>query len=95
MLSNLENSTEQLKWNDKESSEMGLLLVIISIIYLSEKEITQDALYEQLKRLGFRQDNKHPIFQDWAKLIEQKFTKQKSSLRSLFNLNFFFSKLDI
>ncbi len=35
-----------------------------------------DALFEQLKRLGLREKENHPIFGEWEKLLDTKFTKE-------------------
>eukprot|EP01103_Thecamoeba_quadrilineata_P004223 TRINITY_DN1393_c0_g1_i2.p1 TRINITY_DN1393_c0_g1~~TRINITY_DN1393_c0_g1_i2.p1 ORF type:complete len:143 (+),score=27.73 TRINITY_DN1393_c0_g1_i2:432-860(+) len=50
-------------------------MVILSLIILNENVIDQDTLYDQLKRLGFKEKENHPVFGEWEKLID-KFIKQ-------------------
>src|SRR5690348_965035 len=45
-------------------------------VFIRKELKGKDALYDQLKRLGLREREKHPVFDDWEKLVEQTFTKE-------------------
>jgi hypothetical protein len=42
---------------------------VFTLIYI-------EAMYDQLKRLGLREKENHPVFGDWERILEQKFTKE-------------------
>jgi hypothetical protein len=84
---------EYKSWSEEESTEMALIMVILSMIFINNNEIEEgtqytsqtavltqnceDALYDQLKRLGLREgENNHPVFGDWESLVTKKFVKQ-------------------
>jgi len=68
---------EIIPWNPREKSEMNLLMVILAIISLSNDVIESDTLWEYLDRLGLKRDQRHPTFDEWEKLVEQKFVKEQ------------------
>jgi len=60
---------------DLEKQQRGLLMTILGMILISNHVLDQDSIYDQLKRLGIREQEPHPIFGDWEKLIDV-FVKQ-------------------
>jgi len=80
----LKNLISQDVWNqlnivsltDFEKQQRGLLLTILGMILISNQVLDSESLYDQLKRLGIREGEPHPVFGEWEKLIDNAFVKQ-------------------
>ncbi|XP_031561295.1 non-structural maintenance of chromosomes element 3 homolog [Actinia tenebrosa] len=59
-----------------DSPKMSLLMVILSLIFMSENMITEAHLWHTLKKLGLEQKVEHPVFGDPEKMISQEFLRQ-------------------
>ncbi|KXJ16233.1 non-structural maintenance of chromosomes element 3 homolog [Exaiptasia diaphana] len=70
-----EKKNDLLEWGD-ESHRMGLLMVILSLIFMSENVISEAQLWHTLKKLGLQQKSEHPVFGDPEKLLSQEFVRQ-------------------
>jgi len=46
-------------------------MTILSIIFMNNGVIEKMVLFDQLKRLGLREQQPHPLFGDWEKLIDR------------------------
>ncbi|XP_065645018.1 non-structural maintenance of chromosomes element 3 homolog isoform X2 [Hydra vulgaris] len=64
-----------LDWG-KENEKMGLLMVIISMIYMNEGVLSEASLWYCLKKLGIEKNRQHRLFGDVDKLIQMEFVKQ-------------------
>ncbi|PRP84286.1 melanoma-associated antigen G1-like [Planoprotostelium fungivorum] len=67
---------QKLRQDEEVLANTALLSIILGLISLSNGVVTEGFLIQQLRRLGLDKDEKHPIFGDWMKLIESKFTKE-------------------
>jgi len=54
---------------------MGLLITVLGIILLCNECVDQDVLYDELRRMGLRVGENHPVFKDWEKELD-KFVKE-------------------
>jgi len=51
-------------------------MIILALIYINNREIDKDTLFDQLKRMGLFPNENHEAIGDWEKLIENKFVKE-------------------
>lgn len=75
----LKESTVRNTSSDSESARDGLLLVILTLIFMKGNVISEVHLWQTLKRLGLNLDtpNKlHPLFGDLKRLITVEFVRQ-------------------
>lgn len=66
---------ELLHWGD-DLPKMGLLMVVLSLIFMSDHVITESLLWHTLKNLGIEPKAEHEVFGDPDKLISQEFVRQ-------------------
>jgi len=70
-----EGQDELIDWGD-DLPKMGLLMVVLSLIFMSDHVITESLLWHTLKKLGIESKVEHEIFGDPDKLISQEFVRQ-------------------
>ncbi|XP_002730906.1 non-structural maintenance of chromosomes element 3 homolog [Saccoglossus kowalevskii] len=77
LLNNLDmTGTEDYIDSSPDEPKMGLLMVVLSIIFMSGSVITEFSLWHSLKKLGIYKDKSHEVFGDVKKLLTQEFTRQ-------------------
>ncbi|XP_046548576.1 non-structural maintenance of chromosomes element 3 homolog [Haliotis rubra] len=78
LLNRLENDTDNphLLWPEEDNTKTGLLMVILSLIYMNGNVMQDSELWHSLKKLGVEPDLPHPTFGDAKKLITQEFVRQ-------------------
>ncbi|XP_077985684.1 non-structural maintenance of chromosomes element 3 homolog isoform X2 [Glandiceps talaboti] len=59
-----------------EEPKMGLLMVILSIIFMSGGVVTETILWHTLKKFGIHNDKNHEVFGDVKRLLTQEFVRQ-------------------
>ncbi|NP_001016930.1 NSE3 homolog, SMC5-SMC6 complex component [Xenopus tropicalis] len=62
---------------DENTSKLGLLMVILSLIFMKGNTAKESAVWEMLRRLRIEPAEKHSDFGDVKKLITEEFVKQK------------------
>ncbi|XP_053857878.1 LOW QUALITY PROTEIN: non-structural maintenance of chromosomes element 3 homolog [Vidua macroura] len=62
---------------DKEKEKMGLLLVILSFIFMKGNSVKDSALWEFLHLLRVYPGKQHSVFGDVRKLVTEEFVRQK------------------
>ncbi|KAL4223158.1 Melanoma-associated antigen G1 [Mactra antiquata] len=65
-----------LRWSEIEDSKRGLLMVVLSLIFMQGNEITDCELWSFLSKLGIKLDQPHEVFGDCKKLITQEWVRQ-------------------
>ncbi|XP_032221507.2 non-structural maintenance of chromosomes element 3 homolog [Nematostella vectensis] len=70
-----EEMHEMLDWGD-ESPRMGLLMLVLSVILMSDNIMNEASLWHFLKKMGLEPKKEHEVFGDPEKLIAQEFTRQ-------------------
>ncbi|OCT65503.1 non-structural maintenance of chromosomes element 3 homolog isoform X2 [Xenopus laevis] len=62
---------------DENTSKLGLLMVILSLIFMKGNTAKESAIWETLRRLRIEPGEKHSEFGDVKKLLTDEFVKQK------------------
>ncbi|NXU64216.1 NSE3 protein, partial [Horornis vulcanius] len=62
---------------DKEKEKMGLLLIILSFIFMKGNSVKDSALWEFLHLLRVYPGKEHQVFGDVRKLVTEEFVRQK------------------
>lgn len=70
-----EEQDQLMDWGD-DLPKMGLLMVVLSLIFMSDHVISESLLWHTLKKLGIEPRVEHDIFGDPEKLISQEFVRQ-------------------
>jgi len=65
-----------LIWNETDETRMGLLAIILSVIFMNGNNILEEDLWQALKKLGIRRDEKHHTFGNVRSLIMEDFVRQ-------------------
>lgn len=78
LVNKIETDTEQshLEWGEDDDSKMGLIMVVLSLIFMSGNVLQDSQLYNSLKKLGINPDITHEVFGDIKKLLTQEFVRQ-------------------
>ncbi|XP_053375568.1 non-structural maintenance of chromosomes element 3 homolog [Mercenaria mercenaria] len=78
LLNKLEISSDDnhLIWGEEDDSKRGLLMVVLSLIFMSGNVITDNQLWSGLKKFGIEPDVPHEVFNDVKKLIMQEWVRQ-------------------
>ncbi|NWI74281.1 NSE3 protein, partial [Dryoscopus gambensis] len=77
LINNLPRAEGQYLCRDKEKEKMGLLLVILSFIFMKGNSVRDGALWEFLNLLRVYPGKQHRVFGDVRKLLTEEFTRQK------------------
>lgn len=70
-----EGQDKLIDWGD-DLPKMGLLMVVLSLIFMSDHVLTESLLWHTLKKLGLEPKVEHEVFGDPDKLISQEFVRQ-------------------
>ncbi|KAL3853175.1 hypothetical protein ACJMK2_016740 [Sinanodonta woodiana] len=63
-------------WPDEENAKTGLLMVLLSLIFMNGNVMEDTQMWHTLKKFGIEQDHHHEVFGDVKKLITQEFVRQ-------------------
>jgi len=63
-------------WPPEDDANMGLIMVILSVIFMKGNVLSEEDLYDLLSRLGITQDRPHETFGDIKHLIMTDFVRQ-------------------
>uniref|UniRef100_A0A2K6R6X6 MAGE family member D2 n=1 Tax=Rhinopithecus roxellana TaxID=61622 RepID=A0A2K6R6X6_RHIRO len=77
LLSTLEPTDAGILGTTKDSPKLGLLMVLLSIIFMNGNRSSEAVIWEVLRKLGLRPGIHHSLFGDVKKLITDEFVKQK------------------
>ncbi|XP_042305226.1 non-structural maintenance of chromosomes element 3 homolog [Sceloporus undulatus] len=78
LISKLPPLEEDVMKEDENSPKMGLLIIILSLIFMRGNVVKESAVWEMLRRLHVEcSGKKHRIFGDVKKLVTDEFVKQK------------------
>jgi hypothetical protein len=71
LISMLDNDSENphQRWSDEDHTRTGLLMFILSLIYMNGKTVQDTVLFHTLKRIGVDVDSHHEVFGDIRRLI--------------------------
>lgn len=81
LLSTLEPTDAGILGTTKDSPKLGLLMVLLSIIFMNGNRSSEAVIWEVLRKLGLRPGIQHSLFGDVKKLITDEFVKQKYKRR--------------
>lgn len=70
----IESGNGLIEWSD-DSQEMGLLLIVLSLIFMNDGPLTEAQLWFALKKIGVDKDRQHRVVGDVDKLINSDFIK--------------------
>ncbi|OWF48308.1 non-structural maintenance of chromosomes element 3 homolog [Mizuhopecten yessoensis] len=65
-----------VEWPEEDDAKTGLLMVILSLIFMNGQVMLDSYMWHTLKKLGIDTDFNHEVFGDSKKLITQEFAKQ-------------------
>ncbi|NXH34144.1 NSE3 protein, partial [Myiagra hebetior] len=77
LVNNLPHAEGNYLCRDKEKEKMGLLLVILSFIFMKGNLVKDSALWEFLNLLRVYPGKQHRVFGDVRKLVMDEFVRQK------------------
>ncbi|XP_012517068.1 PREDICTED: melanoma-associated antigen D2 [Propithecus coquereli] len=77
LLSTLEPTDAGILGTTKDSPKLGLLMVLLSIIFMNGNRSSEAVIWEVLRKLGLRPGIHHSLFGDVKKLVTDEFVKQK------------------
>uniref|UniRef100_A0A8C8ZQM5 MAGE family member D2 n=1 Tax=Prolemur simus TaxID=1328070 RepID=A0A8C8ZQM5_PROSS len=77
LLSTLEPTDAGILGTTKDSPKLGLLMVLLSIIFMNGNRSSEAVIWEVLRKLGLRPGINHSLFGDVKKLVTDEFVKQK------------------
>ncbi|XP_054033164.1 non-structural maintenance of chromosomes element 3 homolog, partial [Dryobates pubescens] len=64
-------------WGDPQRAKLGLLMVILSFIFMKGNSAKDTALWEFLRRLRLYPGEHHEVFGDPRKVVAEEFVRQK------------------
>ncbi|XP_072776237.1 3-hydroxyacyl-CoA dehydrogenase type-2 isoform X1 [Taeniopygia guttata] len=79
LINNLPCAEGEQLCRDKEKEKMGLLLVILSFIFMKGNSVKDSALWEFLHLLRVYPGKQHSVFGDVRKLVAEEFVRQKAT----------------
>ncbi|XP_033746746.1 non-structural maintenance of chromosomes element 3 homolog isoform X2 [Pecten maximus] len=65
-----------VEWPEEDDAKTGLLMVILSLIFMNGQVMLDSYMWHTLKKLGIDTDFNHEVFGDAKKLITQEFYRQ-------------------
>jgi len=74
IISHNKQNENLMEWD--ENQKMGLLMIIVSILFMNENTLTEASLWHTLQKFGIKKERKHNTFGDVEKLINQEFVKE-------------------
>ncbi|NXI83019.1 NSE3 protein, partial [Rhipidura dahli] len=77
LINNLPRAKGEYLCREKEKEKMGLLLVILSFIFMKGNSVKDSALWEFLNLLRVYPGKQHRVFGDVRKLVMEEFVRQK------------------
>ncbi|NWV59470.1 NSE3 protein, partial [Malurus elegans] len=77
LIDNLPRAEGEYLCKDKEKEKMGLLLVVLSFIFMKGNSVKDSALWEFLRLLRVHPGKPHKVFGDVRKLLMDEFARQK------------------
>ncbi|XP_060108911.1 non-structural maintenance of chromosomes element 3 homolog [Heteronotia binoei] len=77
LVSNLPPLEIESSKEDENTPKMGLLLLLLSLIFMKGNVVKESAVWEVLRRLRVNLGEKHKIFGDVKKLVTEEFVRQK------------------
>ncbi|NWV27264.1 NSE3 protein, partial [Origma solitaria] len=77
LINNLPHPEGNYLCKDKDKEKMGLLLVILSFIFMKGNSVKDSALWEFLCLLRVYPGKQHRVFGDVRKLVTEEFARQK------------------
>lgn len=63
-------------WSEVDDAKTGLLMMVLSIVFMSGNVVQDGDLWHSLRSLGIDSDMPHETFGDVKKLVMQEFTRQ-------------------
>eukprot|EP01119_Soliformovum_irregulare_P021768 TRINITY_DN7314_c0_g1_i1.p1 TRINITY_DN7314_c0_g1~~TRINITY_DN7314_c0_g1_i1.p1 ORF type:complete len:332 (+),score=81.99 TRINITY_DN7314_c0_g1_i1:100-996(+) len=72
----LTNKLDESIWGEIEQQHIGLLMTVLSIIYIGKGKMDEDSLWEYLRRIGMIPRELHSDFGEWEKLIQIQWPKE-------------------
>lgn len=78
LINKIETDSEynHLEWGEEDDVKRGLLMIVLSLIFMSGNVLTDDKLWASLKKFGIESDLQHEVFGDVKKLITQEWVRQ-------------------
>ncbi|ESO89986.1 hypothetical protein LOTGIDRAFT_56299, partial [Lottia gigantea] len=78
LVSKYENDVEKphILWPEEDNCHTGLLVIILSLIFMNNNVMQDSELWHTLKKLGIDPEVHHETFGDVKKLVTQEFVRQ-------------------
>ncbi|NXW64470.1 NSE3 protein, partial [Eurystomus gularis] len=77
LISNLPRVEGEDLCRDNQTAKLGLLIVILSFIFMKGNSAKDSAVWEFLRRLRVQPSERHEVFGDVKKLVTEEFVRQK------------------
>ncbi|XP_070557743.1 non-structural maintenance of chromosomes element 3 homolog [Ptychodera flava] len=69
------NDSDHIDYSSEEP-KVGLLMIVLSIVFMSGGVVAESIVWHALKKLGIYPDKSHEVFGDVKKLLTQEFVRQ-------------------
>ncbi|XP_053908155.1 non-structural maintenance of chromosomes element 3 homolog [Cuculus canorus] len=77
LTSDLPRAEQENLRQDNQTPKLGLLIVILSFIFMKGNSVKDGAVWEFLRRLRLQPGERHEVFGDVKKLVTEEFVRQK------------------
>uniref|UniRef100_A0A8C0DV41 MAGE domain-containing protein n=1 Tax=Balaenoptera musculus TaxID=9771 RepID=A0A8C0DV41_BALMU len=77
ILISIQESSAGILGTTKDTPKLGLLMVILSVIFMNGNKANEAVIWEVLRKLGLHPGVRHSLFGEVRKLITDEFVKQK------------------